>query len=68
MERVRGLDDGGVDLLIFETIFDVQNAKETASPSLGLDVHNVWNVFRLLDTDEGYAVEIDEFLVGHVRL
>ncbi|CAE7513691.1 Cacna1i [Symbiodinium pilosum] len=36
--------------------------------SIGLDVWDAWSFFKLLDLDEGGAVEVDEFLMGCLRL
>ncbi|CAJ1352609.1 unnamed protein product [Effrenium voratum] len=36
--------------------------------SLGLDIWDAWSFFKLLDLDEGGSVEIEEFLMGCLRL
>eukprot|EP00435_Cladocopium_sp_Y103_P010346 s886_g2.t1 len=36
--------------------------------SLGLDVTDAWSFFKLLDSDGGGAVEVEEFLLGCLRL
>lgn len=36
--------------------------------SLGLDVSDAWSFFKLLDSDGGGAVEVEEFLLGCLRL
>ena len=36
--------------------------------SLGLDIFDAWSFFKLLDLDAGGEVEIDEFLMGCLRL
>eukprot|EP00435_Cladocopium_sp_Y103_P029854 s2779_g7.t1 len=36
--------------------------------SLGLDISDAWSFFKLLDMDGGGAVEIEEFLMGCLRL
>ena len=36
--------------------------------SLGLDIWDAWSFFKLLDLDAGGEVEIDEFLMGCLRL
>lgn len=35
---------------------------------LGLDVDDAWSFFKLLDLDDGGDVEIEEFLMGCLRL
>ena len=36
--------------------------------SMDLDVWDAWSFFKLLDLDSGGAVEIEEFLMGCLRL
>mmetsp|Transcript_111913 Transcript_111913/g.289173 ORF Transcript_111913/g.289173 Transcript_111913/m.289173 type:complete len:247 (+) Transcript_111913:2-742(+) len=36
--------------------------------SLELDVTDVWTLFKLLDTDEGNVIDLDEFVTGCMRL
>lgn len=36
--------------------------------SLELDVDDAWSFFKLLDTDRGHSIEIEEFLMGCMRL
>lgn len=36
--------------------------------TLGLDVWDAWTFFKLLDKDNGGAVEVEEFLMGCLRL
>jgi len=36
--------------------------------SLGLDIWDAWTFFRLLDADGGGEVEVEEFLMGCLRL
>mmetsp|Transcript_3781 Transcript_3781/g.8679 ORF Transcript_3781/g.8679 Transcript_3781/m.8679 type:complete len:393 (+) Transcript_3781:1-1179(+) len=36
--------------------------------SLELDVHDAWTFFKLLDTDEGHTIEIEEFIIGCMQL
>jgi len=36
--------------------------------SLELDIHDAWTFFKLLDTDEGNTIQIEEFLLGCMRL
>lgn len=36
--------------------------------TLGLDVWDAWSFFKLLDKDSGGAVEVEEFLMGCLRL
>ena len=36
--------------------------------TLGLDVWDAWSFFKLLDADAGGSVEIEEFLMGCLRL
>ena len=35
--------------------------------SLGLDVDDAWGFFKLLDSDGGGSVEIEEFFLGCLR-
>jgi len=36
--------------------------------SLELDVSDVWTLFKLIDTDEGNMIDLDEFVTGCMRL
>lgn len=59
--------DGVVTFAAFEEKIsskDVQAYFEV----LGLDVDDAWSFFKLLDLDEGGEVEIEEFLMGCLRL
>eukprot|EP00930_Biecheleria_cincta_P072462 TRINITY_DN59855_c0_g1_i1.p1 TRINITY_DN59855_c0_g1~~TRINITY_DN59855_c0_g1_i1.p1 ORF type:complete len:646 (-),score=99.99 TRINITY_DN59855_c0_g1_i1:112-1989(-) len=41
---------------------------QTYFEALELNVRDAWNFFKLLDADGGNAIEIDEFLMGCLRL
>lgn len=63
-----GADDTGVvtfDML--QEQFSTPAVREYFE-SLGLDVSDAWSFFKLLDVDGGGAVEIEEFLLGCLRL
>lgn len=36
--------------------------------TLGLDVWDAWSFFKLLDTDGGGSIELEEFFMGCLRL
>lgn len=63
-----GADDSGVityDML--QEQFGTPAVREYFE-SLGLDISDAWSFFKLLDMDGGGAVEIEEFLMGCLRL
>eukprot|EP00930_Biecheleria_cincta_P075527 TRINITY_DN62698_c0_g1_i1.p1 TRINITY_DN62698_c0_g1~~TRINITY_DN62698_c0_g1_i1.p1 ORF type:complete len:566 (+),score=85.67 TRINITY_DN62698_c0_g1_i1:83-1780(+) len=43
-------------------------AVQTWFESLELDVNDAWNFFKLLDSDGGASIEVEEFLMGCLRL
>jgi len=73
LEKIRalfsqfGCDDGVITYAIFEDKIDSPAVKEYFA-TLGLDVYDAWQFFKLLDLDGGGAVEIEEFLMGCLRL
>jgi len=57
----------------FITLQELESRMEDAAVqayfnSLELDVHDAWTFFKLLDTDEGHTIEIEEFIMGCMRL
>ncbi|CAJ1331417.1 unnamed protein product [Effrenium voratum] len=63
-----GADDTGlITFDMLEAKFDTPAVSEYFE-SLGLDVSDAWSFFKLLDMDGGGAVEIEEFLMGCLRL
>eukprot|EP00434_Breviolum_minutum_P005824 symbB.v1.2.005135.t1/scaffold226.1/size261315/14 len=63
-----GADDTGI--ITFEMLqeqFRAPAVKEYFE-SLGLDVSDAWSFFKLLDADGGGSVEVEEFLLGCLRL
>mmetsp|Transcript_55225 Transcript_55225/g.128837 ORF Transcript_55225/g.128837 Transcript_55225/m.128837 type:complete len:645 (-) Transcript_55225:179-2113(-) len=58
------------DVITFELFEEKINepAVRDYFSSIGLDVWDAWSFFKLLDLDQGGAVEIDEFLMGCLRL
>ena len=62
-----GADDGIITFSMFQDKINGQAVKDYFS-TLGLDVSDAWSLFKLLDTDGGGAVEVEEFLMGCLRL
>ena len=73
LEKVRtlfskfGADDGVITFAIFEDKINSPAVKEYFA-TLGLEVYDAWSFFKMLDVDGGGAVEIEEFLLGCLRL
>ncbi|CAE6942521.1 CACNA1H [Symbiodinium sp. KB8] len=73
LEKVRtlfskfGADDGVITFGIFEDKINSPAVKEYFA-TLGLEVYDAWSFFKMLDVDGGGAVEIEEFLLGCLRL
>lgn len=60
-------DSGYISLKELEENIDKKSVT-TYFEALELDVHDAWTFFKLLDTDGGSAIEIEEFLMGCLRL
>jgi len=45
-----------------------QESVRAVFTSLDIDVADAWTLFRLLDTDEGCEIELDEFVSGVMRM
>merc|ERR1712187_354928 len=59
--------DGAVTLEEFEKYLE-DDSILTYFNALGLDIDAAWSLFLLLDTDETGTVDIEEFVLGCVRL
>ncbi|CAE7517566.1 Cacna1i [Symbiodinium natans] len=62
-----GADDGVITFKMFQDKINSVEVREYFQ-TLGLDVWDAWSFFKLLDKDAGGAVEIEEFLMGCLRL
>mmetsp|Transcript_61368 Transcript_61368/g.110120 ORF Transcript_61368/g.110120 Transcript_61368/m.110120 type:complete len:233 (+) Transcript_61368:2-700(+) len=62
-----GQDCTTITFAMFEEKIKSQEVREYFE-SLGLDIWDAWSFFKLLDLDSGGEVEIDEFLMGCLRL
>ncbi|CAE7195024.1 unnamed protein product, partial [Symbiodinium pilosum] len=62
-----GADDGVITFKMFQDKINSVEVREYFQ-TLGLDVWDAWSFFKLLDKDSGGAVEIEEFLMGCLRL
>lgn len=62
-----GDQDGVITYTMFEEKINSPAVREYFE-SLGLDVWDAWTFFKLLDQDAGGAIEIEEFLMGCLRL
>lgn len=74
LEKVRELfnklgaeNTGGITYLMFEEKITSPEVKEYFE-SLGLDVWDAWSFFKMLDLDDSGAVDIEEFLMGCLRV
>ena len=73
LQKIRNLfsqfagQDGGITFAMFEEKINTAAVREYFT-TLGLDVHDAWSFFKLLDVDGGGSVEIEEFLMGCLRL
>ncbi|CAJ1400198.1 unnamed protein product [Effrenium voratum] len=74
IQKVRSLftnldadDSGYISLVELEENMHKKEV-QTYFEALELDVHDAWTFFKLLDTDGGAAIEIEEFLFGCLRL
>eukprot|EP00439_Symbiodinium_sp_Y106_P036461 s2504_g4.t1 len=56
-----------ITFAMFESTIQEPKVREYFE-SLGLDIWDAWSFFKMLDLDNGGEVEIDEFLMGCLRL
>jgi len=74
LEKIKGLfheiAGGDRTYITFQEFEEhAKDAKvQTYFESLELDVNDAWDFFKLLDQDGGAAIEIEEFLMGCLRL
>jgi len=62
-------DDGSGGVTIHELMQHLENEHMLALwDSLGLDVSDVWTLFKLIDSDHGSVIELEEFVAGCLRL
>lgn len=62
-----GEDCNTITFAMFESTIQEPKVREYFE-SLGLDIWDAWSFFKMLDLDSGGEVEIDEFLMGCLRL
>lgn len=62
-----GAQDGVITFTMFQEKINSPEVREYFQ-TLGLDVWDAWSFFKLLDKDCGGAVEVEEFLMGCLRL
>ena len=74
LEKIRALfsqfasqEHGGITYAMFQEKINTPAVREYFT-TLGLDVWDAWSFFKLLDADAGGSVEIEEFLMGCLRL
>ncbi|CAE8641452.1 unnamed protein product [Polarella glacialis] len=66
----KDLDDDDSGYLTFEELREniSKESVQTYFEHLEIDVDDAWNLFKLLDVDGGAVIEIEEFLMGCLRL
>eukprot|EP00435_Cladocopium_sp_Y103_P072654 s87_g40.t3 len=64
------IDAEDVGVITYQMFQDKVTTKEvqTYFESIDLDIWDAWSFFKLLDLDSGGAIEIEEFLMGCLRL
>lgn len=62
-----GDESGFISLVELEQNIDKPSV-QAYFEAIELEVEDAWNFFKLLDTDGGAAIEIEEFLMGCLRL
>mmetsp|Transcript_68482 Transcript_68482/g.125782 ORF Transcript_68482/g.125782 Transcript_68482/m.125782 type:complete len:228 (+) Transcript_68482:54-737(+) len=74
VERIRRLfkdmdidNSGDITIREFEKHLN-EDSMQAYFASLDLDTSDAWTLFKLLDTDEGNAIDVDEFIMGCLRL
>ncbi|CAK9095104.1 unnamed protein product [Durusdinium trenchii] len=65
--RLGAEKSGEITYLMFEEKINAPEVREYFS-SLGLDVWDAWSFFKMLDLDESGAVDMEEFLMGCLRV
>mgnify|MGYP002803551089 FL=1 len=65
--RLGAEKSGSITYLMFEEKINSPEVREYFQ-SLGLDVWDAWSFFKMLDLDESGAVDMDEFLMGCLRV
>jgi len=74
IEKIKDLfqeiDEERTGIITYQTFQRKMNSPEvrTYFETIDLDVWDAWSFFKLLDLDEGGSVEIEEFLMGCLRL
>ncbi|CAK9035211.1 Voltage-dependent T-type calcium channel subunit alpha-1H (Voltage-gated calcium channel subunit alpha Cav3.2) [Durusdinium trenchii] len=74
IEKIRYLfneiDAEEVGVITYQMFQDKVGTKEvqTYFESIDLDIWDAWSFFKLLDLDSGGAIEVEEFLMGCLRL
>jgi len=74
IEKIKDLfqeiDEAHTGIITYETFQQKMHTPEvrTYFETIDLDVWDAWSFFKLLDLDEGGSVEIEEFLMGCLRL
>eukprot|EP00439_Symbiodinium_sp_Y106_P071148 s1123_g12.t1 len=64
--RLGATDDGHITLQMFEENIN-SDSVTTYFEALGLDVWDAWAFFKLLDSDGGGSVDVEEFFMGCLR-
>lgn len=65
--RLGAADNGFITFQMLEESINSEAVHEYFQ-SLGIDIWDAWTFFRLLDADGGGEVEVEEFLMGCLRL
>ncbi|CAJ1384613.1 unnamed protein product, partial [Effrenium voratum] len=60
-------DSGTITFAMFEEKISTQEVR-TYFETMGLNIWDAWSFFKLLDTDGGGMVEVEEFFMGCLRL
>jgi len=60
-------EGSGITLAMFEEKINSPEVREYFS-AMGLDIWDAWTFFKLLDVDGGGEIEVEEFLMGCLRL
>jgi len=58
---------GTIDINEFEEMLETRKVKDRLA-TLGLRVSDAWGLFRLLDTEKSYKIDIEDFIRGCLRL
>ncbi|CAJ1422505.1 unnamed protein product [Effrenium voratum] len=65
--RLGAEETGSITYLMFKEKIDSPEVREYFE-SLGLDVWDAWSFFKMLDLDDSGAVDMEEFLMGCLRV